>query len=222
MLNERPLYVALGDSLTVGVGSTLFQPNFVKLFHHDLEVYYQTPIERRVFAKNGATTAAILQSLSRPEVMEAVQNANFITLTGGGNDFLKAGKVWLKTGNFSVVLQATQQSLSHFDQMINQIMTIHSNRPIPLMIRVLNLYNPLFYIPETNRWLENYNQRLLSLERYPAVQVADIYHAFSGHEPQLLSFDHIHPNPIGYRVMAQATAALGFELTPFQTSTTFH
>uniref|UniRef100_UPI003393A96B GDSL-type esterase/lipase family protein n=1 Tax=Sporolactobacillus caesalpiniae TaxID=3230362 RepID=UPI003393A96B len=210
-MQTRPLYTAVGDSLTVGVGATIFQPNFVKLYHHELEAYYQTRIERRVYAKNGATTAEISANLSRPDVSEAIRNAQFITLTGGGNDFLKAGRQWMRTGNFSPVIQASEQSLAHFEQMIRQIGVLHKNNPSPFIVRVLNLYNPLFYIPDTNRWLESYNERLNLLEDYPFVRVADIYHAFSGHEPQLLGFDRIHPNPIGYRIMAQVTASLGFE-----------
>ncbi|MCO7127296.1 GDSL-type esterase/lipase family protein [Sporolactobacillus shoreicorticis] len=205
----RPLYVAIGDSLTVGIGSTFFQPNFVKLYHRDLEAYYRTQIEQRVYAKNGATTEGIRHILAQPEVAEAVANASFITLTGGGNDFLKAGRKWMRTGDSSPIIEAAEQSMIHFDQMIRFIDSFHANNPNPFIVRVLNLYNPLFYIPNTNHWLEEYNKQLNDLERYPFVRVADIYRAFSGHEPQLLSFDRIHPNPIGYRVMAQVTAHLG-------------
>jgi len=210
-LRLHPLYVAIGDSLTVGIGSTFFQPNFVKLYHRTLEAYYQTQIERRVYARNGATTEEIRNILSQPEVAESVSNASFITLTGGGNDFLKAGRTWMRTGDTSPIIEASQQSLIQFDQMIQRIDTLHASNPSPFIVRVLNLYNPLFYIPNTNHWLEEYTKRLTGLERYPFVRVADIYRAFSGHEPQLLGFDHIHPNPIGYRIMAQITANLGFE-----------
>ncbi|MCO7176064.1 GDSL-type esterase/lipase family protein [Sporolactobacillus kofuensis] len=210
-MSARPLYVALGDSLTVGVGSTLFQPNFVKLYQQALEAYCQMPIMKRVFAKNGATTVDLFSYSQQPNVREAIQHAQFITLTGGGNDFLRAGRHWLRTGDFSAVRLASQQSLFYIEQMIQRITALHSEQSAPYMIRILNLYNPLFYIPNTNEWLEDYNRHLEELEQYPFVRVADIYHAFTGNEPQLLSFDHIHPNPIGYRIMADVTASIGFD-----------
>ncbi|MCL1631131.1 GDSL-type esterase/lipase family protein [Sporolactobacillus sp. CPB3-1] len=211
MLHVRPLYVAAGDSLTVGIGSTFFQPNFVKWYHHDLESFYRLPVDRQVFAKNGATTDDILSILARPDAAAAIKNAQVITLTGGGNDFLRAGRLWLRTGNAEPVNQAMKSSIAHFEEMVRFIYRLHDNDSSSFMVRILNLYNPLFYIPHTNAWLEQYNERLQSLEKIPSVRVADIFHVFAGREPQLLGFDRIHPNPIGYRLMAEATSALGFK-----------
>ncbi|QAA22076.1 lysophospholipase [Sporolactobacillus terrae] len=204
-LRAEPLYTALGDSLTVGVGSTVFQPNFVKLYQRKLEVYYHIKLQRQIFAKNGATTEQILQSTFRPEIAAAIGRSTFLTITGGGNDFLKAGRYWMKTGDFSAVLQATENSLAHMEQMIYRIHLLHEDSTDSYRVRILNLYNPLFYIPGTNHWLEDYNKRLNQFEDDAHVRIADVYHAFSGYEPQLLGFDHLHPNPIGYRVMAEVT-----------------
>ncbi|GGL53359.1 GDSL-type esterase/lipase family protein [Sporolactobacillus putidus] len=205
-----PLYAALGDSLTVGVGSTIFMPNFVKCFHQSLESFFRQPIARLVFARNGATTGEILESLSRPDVSQAVGSARFITLTGGGNDLLRAGKVWLKTRDNTFILSALHESFANIEQIITKIIDLHSSDPEPFMIRILNLYNPVPYIPESHIWLETFNEKLLSLERFAEVRIADIYHAFYGREPHLLARDHTHPNPLGYRIMADTTARLGF------------
>ncbi|TGA97236.1 lysophospholipase [Sporolactobacillus shoreae] len=210
-LNGNPLYVAIGDSLTVGIGSTFFQPNFVKYYHNILEYHFKRPISKLVFAKNGATTDAILESLRHPDVAQAVHDASFITLTGGGNDLLHAGKSWLRTGNSEMVTGAIQMCLQNMERIIETMVGLHKDVQEPMLIRVLNLYNPMFEIPESVKWLEYYNQSLISLERFPSVRVADVYHAFKGHEPFLLSLDHTHPNPIGYRVIAQTVAGLGFD-----------
>ncbi|WP_239984800.1 GDSL-type esterase/lipase family protein [Sporolactobacillus pectinivorans] len=210
-MNENPLYVALGDSLTVGVGSTFFQPNFVKYYQKSIEYYFRHPVRKLVFAKNGATTQDILSFFSRPEVAGAVHDATFITLTGGGNDLLHARKKWLKFGESTIVSDAIQQCLYNMALIIESILRLRGDVQKPVTIRVLNLYNPMFQIPESRAWLETYNRSLFALERYPSVQVADVYSAFYGHEPYLLSMDHTHPNPVGYRVMAEVAADLGFE-----------
>lgn len=204
------LYTAIGDSLTVGVGSTLFQPNFVRLYQQDLENYIGSPVEKRVFAKNGAITAEILDSLTRPEVAESIQQSDVITVTGGGNDLLRAGKTWIKTGNRDIVAAAIKNCLENMEQIVSQMIRLNSgNGRVPL-IRVLNLYNPFYQVPESYSWLNAYNHELTRLEHHRTVRVADICQAFYGYEPYLLSIDHTHPNPVGYRVIAQTVSRLGF------------
>lgn len=210
-MNRRLLYTALGDSLTVGIGSTLFHPNFVKYYHESLEFYFRQPIERAVVARNGATTDDILARLSDPDIVQLIRNSTFITLTGGGNDLLHAGKIWLRTGDEAQIARSIQHTLENMTRMVNTILQLHDGRDQQLLIRVLNLYNPLFRVPGSRQWIESYNLRLLTLEeRSSSVRVADIYHAFDGYEPLLLSIDRTHPNPEGYRVMASTVANLGF------------
>ncbi|WP_010631395.1 GDSL-type esterase/lipase family protein [Sporolactobacillus vineae] len=204
------LYTAIGDSLTVGVGSTFFQPNFVRLYQQELEYYFRHPVDKRVFAKNGATTAEILASLSRPEVMKGVQEADVITVTGGGNDLLRAGKVWMKTGDREAVAAAIRNCLENMQQIVSLLIRLHSVHDRAPLIRVLNLYNPFYRVPESYGWLHAYNRELSRLEHHPAVRVADICQAFYGYEPYLLSIDHTHPNPVGYRVIARTVGRLGF------------
>ncbi|WP_353947541.1 GDSL-type esterase/lipase family protein [Sporolactobacillus sp. Y61] len=215
---SNPLYVALGDSLTVGVGSTLFYPDFVRQYHRILKDRFRLPVRLKVFARNGATTADILRSLAHPAVSEAVRQAGFITITGGGNDLLRAGRAWLKTGDDSIARTAVRKCLDQMERILSAILDIHQTGP--LMIRVLNLYNPLFHVPGSSLWIEQYNQGLSALERFPFVRTADIYQAFTGYEPYLLSFDHLHPNPAGYRLMTQVVAELGFD--PYQRSGSEH
>ncbi|MFT8319149.1 MAG: GDSL-type esterase/lipase family protein [Sporolactobacillus sp.] len=209
-MSERPLYVALGDSLTVGIGSTLFQPNFVKLYQQSLERYFTQPVQRISFAKNGAVTRQILENLQQPETAAAVHNASFITLTAGGNDLLHAGKNWLKTGDRATLNQAIQECVATIETILRTIFDIHMDNPQPFCVRVLNLYNPMPQIRESYVWLESYNRQLAALERSPFVKIADVYHTFYGREPMLLSFDHTHPNPIGYRMMADTVIQLGY------------
>ncbi|RYL95688.1 lysophospholipase [Sporolactobacillus sp. THM7-4] len=210
-MSEHLFYTALGDSLTVGVGATLFAPNFVRQYRRHLEQALQRPARLRVFAKNGATSEAVLESLSHPEVAYAVGSANAITLTAGGNDFIQAGRVWTASGDSSVIQITLASCYRRIEQIIETIYHLHRENPEPFMIRVLNLYNPMPQMPQSSPILETFNRRLAGLERFPGVKVADIYHAFYGREASLLSFDHIHPNPIGYSIMADTTARLGFD-----------
>lgn len=205
------LYTAIGDSLTVGVGSTFFQPNFVSLYRQDLEYVFKAPVNKLVFAKNGATTADILVTLSRPDVTQGIREADVITLTGGGNDLLRAGKTWMRTGNRKIVAEAIEECLTNMNQIVVTLINLNSDRDKVPLIRVLNLYNPFYQIPESYSWLDSYNHELSLLEQYPTVRVADVCRAFYSYEPFLLSIDHTHPNPAGYRLITQTVSRLGFD-----------
>ncbi|RYM06205.1 hypothetical protein EWH99_03745 [Sporolactobacillus sp. THM7-7] len=92
-MRKHPFYVALGDSLTVGVGSTLFLPDFVAHYRKTLETVLRQPVGLRVLAKNGATTEDILYALQHPEVEKTIREADVITITAGGN-----AVCWLSIG----------------------------------------------------------------------------------------------------------------------------
>lgn len=186
-------------------------PNFVKCFHRDLKSYFQMPVACRKFAKNGATTGDILATLYRPDVARTVASARFITLTGGGNDLLRAGKIWIRMRDRTLLSRALGESHTNIERIIAAMIHLHAGHSESFMIRILNLYNPMPHIPESRLWLEAFNERLLSLERFAEVRVADIYHAFYGRESSLLAMDHTHPNPLGYKIMADTTARLGFD-----------
>ncbi|GGK36423.1 hypothetical protein GCM10010965_31690 [Caldalkalibacillus thermarum] len=85
------LYVAVGDSLTAGIG-TLLKPGFVQLYKQKAERALKRKIQVQVFAKNGASSEDILHMLSRPHLQQAVRKAHLITLSAGGNDLRQAAK----------------------------------------------------------------------------------------------------------------------------------
>ncbi|MFT8872479.1 MAG: GDSL-type esterase/lipase family protein [Sporolactobacillus sp.] len=210
-MSDRLLYTAIGDSLTFGIGSTVFQPNFVKLYREAVEYHFQCSVERRTFAKNGAVAEQILAQLSRPETAEAVAASSFITLTAGGNDMLHASRQWLKSGDGETLYQSINQCVRVIEAILATIFQIHAADARPFCVRLVNLYNPIAQIPGSYAWLDYYNRQIATLERSPMVKIADVYHAFLGREEMLLSFDHIHPNPLGYRIMADTAIRLGYQ-----------
>lgn len=205
-----PLYAAIGDSLTVGVGSTFFTPNFVERYRQRIEQAFNRPVAVQTFAKNGATTEQILASLSDPNVAQAIGQADIITLTAGGNDLIKAGKEFLRTGNTELLQYALSSGSANIEQIIQTIHMLNPPAQHPYIIRLFNLYNPLPGIPEAAPWIQAFNRQLAGFKRFPHIEVVDLYHIFLGHEAFYLSFDHIHPNPRGYEAMADAAAQLGY------------
>lgn len=206
-----PLYLALGDSLTVGVGSGLFAPGFVGCYHQLSEAALKRPICQRVYAKVGATTKEVLQSLEIPEIAAAVHEADIVTITAGANDLIDAAEEFLVNKKATVLESALKISTTNLSKILDKIHAIHAPKDNTYIIRLLNLYNPLPNIPQIDPWIQQFNSHLSHFSSLPHIKIADIYHPFAGHQQALLSADHIHPNSRGYDVMANAVYQLGFD-----------
>ena len=196
-------YVAIGDSLTVGVGARLFGGGFTQRFRWMLEKKTHAPVELSVFAKSGLTTDEILQLFKRSEVRRAIPAAD-ITITGCGNDLVQAVQQYEEGEDENKLLQAVMHCQANFSKMIQEIAQIKRGQHEPYCVYLMNLYNPFPQIPIAGRWLQQYNQQLRLLAANPHVEVVDVYRAFEGHERAYLSIDQFHPNPKGYDAMAEA------------------
>ncbi|MGX9291935.1 GDSL-type esterase/lipase family protein [Bacillus sp. A015] len=197
-------YVAIGDSLTVGVGARLFGGGFAERFRAMLEKKLHTPVELSVFAKSGLTTEEILQLFKRSDVRRAIAKADIITITGCGNDLVQAVQQYEEGGDEKKLLQATLHCQANFSKMIQEIAQIKRGQKQPYCVYLMNLYNPFPQIPIAGRWLQQYNHHLRLLAANPHVEVVDVYRAFEGHERAYLSIDQFHPNHKGYEAMAEA------------------
>lgn len=92
-MDFNPLrYLAIGDSLTVGIGVPLMDPGFVEYYRDLSQQILKKPILYQKYARSGATTEDVLNFTYSPFVMEAVKCANIITITAGGDDLINAAK----------------------------------------------------------------------------------------------------------------------------------
>ncbi|MEH3001602.1 GDSL-type esterase/lipase family protein [Bacillus pumilus] len=196
-------YVAIGDSLTVGVGARLFGGGFAERYQWMLEKKTQASVELSVFAKSGLTTDQILQLFKRSDVRRAIAPADIITITGCGNDLVQAVQQYEEGEDEKKLLQATLHCQANFSKMIQEIAHIKRGQQ-PYCVYLMNLYNPFPQIPIAGRWLQQYNHQLRLLAANPYVEVVDVYRAFEGHERDYLSIDQFHPNHKGYEAMAKA------------------
>jgi len=206
---QRPLhYVAIGDSLTVGIGSDLFHPSFVGYYADLASRALERPVFTDKFARSGATTAEIFNVLYLPAISESLRTSDLVTLTAGGNDLIDAAQAFLLDGNEARLLSASERAIAHIKKIIERIHFLHNPEHHCYAIRLLNLYNPFPSIPQADTWIQSFNRHLNEYARYPHIKIADIYSAFQGRQNALLH--GIHPNDRGYEVMAEVLDSLGY------------
>lgn len=135
-------YVALGDSLTEGVGDETKQGGFVSILADSLKDHYHlTSIHAENAGVAGERSDQILNRVNKEtDLQEALKKADFITMTFGGNDLVKViqrNLLALSVDKFTASQTAYQQSV---EALVKRVRALNSHAPI----YVLGIYNPFY------------------------------------------------------------------------------
>lgn len=203
-------YTALGDSLSVGVGAGLFGTGFVERYEKMIEEDLHIDVYLHVCARSGQTTGEILQMLNQPDHIQRLSKANIITITAGGNDLIDAVLEYYNDPDEQIFLDALATSRNHFRSILERIAELKEGKS-DYMIRIANLYNPVPQVPLAKKWISRFNKHLQQLANEPHVKIADLYSAFQNHTDEYVSVDNIHPNQLGYQVIAEEMRKTGYK-----------
>lgn len=198
--------VALGDSLTKGVGDP-DSKGYVGYLKERLEQDGQS-VKVQNLGISGLESGELVKSVQNPGFHQMFKEASLIVLSIGGNDithsFGGVDKVLGSKGIDEKQVLATQQAYTKNVQTILQTVRTH-NPQAP--IYVLGLYNPFEGLFEdkdqADRMLITWNENLRATAQvFPMVKVVPMFDIFQWNTNQLLAMDHFHPNQQGYKLMA--------------------
>ncbi|SFA91052.1 MULTISPECIES: GDSL-type esterase/lipase family protein [unclassified Bacillus (in: firmicutes)] len=203
-------YVVLGDSLSVGVGSSFFSPGFVQRYRRFAEKALDEQIYLLSFAQSGSKTEDVLLEIQKEFVANRVKEAEIVTVTAGGNDLIDAAREFLNGGNEKQLEKKLNNSIANMKKILENITNIKKHCHHPYIVRVLNLYNPFPNIPLADEGVRRFNRLLKGFSNGDTIIVADIYKIFKNNEGDFLSIDGVHPNDNGYERMAEKIHRLGY------------
>ncbi|HFI0562812.1 TPA: SGNH/GDSL hydrolase family protein [Streptococcus suis] len=214
-------YVALGDSLTEGVGDTTGQGGFVPLLAQSLTNDYGYEVDYQNFGISGNTSNQILKRMKEKQELKTVlQEANLLTITVGGNDLRKV-----------IIKNITNLKLSTFDKpakeygkRLESIIQVARKDNPSLPIYVVGIYNPFFLsLPEltemqviVDKWNTTTEETVAKYENVYFVGINDLlYRGLEGeagisqlNQSQsnnlLFEEDQFHPNNTGYEIIKKA------------------
>ncbi|MFT8316980.1 MAG: SGNH/GDSL hydrolase family protein [Sporolactobacillus sp.] len=195
--------VALGDSLTQGVGDPKDQ-GYVGLTAKGLKKEKQVRSVTVVnYGHMGDTTADLLNVVSRKNVQHSLRQSNTIFLTIGGNDIvevLRAHFMDLHASDFTQEQKTYAANLSHI------LAKVRSLNP-RATIYFFGLYNPFEdYFGKANKdftpVLDRWNLQSKQISKKYRVQFMPTAAIFKGKGDSLFYTDHFHPNKNGYEDMS--------------------
>ncbi|WP_059104542.1 GDSL-type esterase/lipase family protein [Shouchella shacheensis] len=204
-------YLAIGDSLSVGVGSSLLgRGGLVPRYACMTERALGGRVAVEMAARSGLTSEEILTLGTQPQLRRTIFQANIITVTAGGNDLIHAYEWFKRGGDERVLFRVLCEATENLSALVSYVCKVKGSCYEPYMIRVFNVFNPLPALPLADQFVRRLNQHLATLQGHPHVRIVNVYSVFHGRENMLLSSDQIHPNDEGYHLMASQAVRTGY------------
>lgn len=200
IVQEKKLFVALGDSLTRGIGDKEGK-GYTDRVKAILKSNYKQEVVLSNLAISGATTNDLLKELEKKNVIETIAESDAIFLTIGGNDLFPGAD------NISQEMLATYKPdeetfQKNLNQIISKIRKVNKNLPI----YAFGYYNPFHNVPGLDvssslvlKWNTILEQSLMLTSNAYMIPTFDIFY---NQENSYLYTDHFHPNADGYTQMA--------------------
>lgn len=220
-------FVAIGDSLTEGVGDETTSGGYVPLVASTLEEAFSiNSIEIENYGVAGDRSTQILKRINeQQEIQDDIASAEIISVTVGGNDLMKVIQnniLGLSVEKFEKPGEKYQANLT---KLLTTIRQLNSTAPI----YILGIYNPYYiYFPEITEMqtiIDQWNTRTQAVveqeERMYFVPINDlIYQGIISDEEAsevpdadtlnelrnnaIYEGDNFHPNYNGYQLIAKA------------------
>ncbi|MDR1605633.1 MAG: SGNH/GDSL hydrolase family protein [Streptococcaceae bacterium] len=226
LTQKRLNYVAIGDSLTEGVGDQTDQGGFVPLLANTLDDHYGISVVSQNFGVSGNTSTQIYKRMTtQKKIQSAIKKADLITITVGGNDVMKVIRTELANLSEKSFVKPAKTYQKQIEAIFDDIRQYNSEAPV----YVLGIYNP-FYLnfPEITQmqtiiddWNRATQESVAKQKKMYFVPINDLlYRGIAGTEGitssgegtqtiannALFEEDHFHPNNIGYQIMSDAVA----------------
>ena len=217
-------YVAIGDSLTEGVGDTTGQGGFIPLLVNNLNATYGYEVISHNYGVAGNTSKQILTRMQENEdISKNLAKADLMTLTVGGNDVMAV----IRKNLADLDVSTFQKPSKDYQERLRSIIELARNNNKNLPIYILGIYNPFYLnfpeVTEMQTVVENWNKATQKVTKeYKNVYFVPIndllYKGINGEEgivqtsgdqitvinDALFAEDLFHPNNMGYQRMADA------------------
>lgn len=197
-------YLALGDSLTRGVGDEKQDYGYTIRLQKQLEDWPMIKsVELDNRGKNGRRSNQLLTLLKKGHYDEELANADLITITLGGNDVMKIVKKNLFSMEKSMFDKELPKFIKRYDKIVSEIRLRNADVPIIL----IGFYNPMSIVVDEitpfDPIISEWNTEIEKLSQDNSnVCFAPVEDLFVSNEDLVYHVDFFHPNSTGYDRMA--------------------
>ncbi|WP_226376813.1 SGNH/GDSL hydrolase family protein [Oceanobacillus halotolerans] len=195
--------VAIGDSLTQGVGDETKQGGYVGILDESINESEQH-VTFENYGKRGNRSDQLLKRLDEAEITSSLSEADIILITIGANDIMQV----FKENITNLQLDDFMNERTKYEERLNQIVAKLHDVNDHALIYFIGFYNPFnsyfqdieelsLIVDEWNRTTEMVSNNHDNITFIPTVDL------FEGTSEDLLAEDNFHPNYNGYQRIAK-------------------
>ncbi|MFS0861124.1 SGNH/GDSL hydrolase family protein [Fredinandcohnia sp. 179-A 10B2 NHS] len=195
--------VAIGDSLTQGVGDETESGGYVGILNHTFEDN-NLNISIENYGKKGNRTDQLLKRLEKKEIQSSIEKADTVLVTIGANDIMQVAKNNLSNLNMDPFIEEQQGYTERLTAIFTKINELNPDTQIYL----IGFYNPFEQyfseIEELGIIASNWNAAGKTVtDEYENAHFIPVADLFTGAGTSLLADDYFHPNTSGYKLIAK-------------------
>jgi lysophospholipase L1-like esterase len=195
--------VAVGDSLTQGVGDSTGEGGYVGILDKTINQKNQIA-EFENFGHHGDRTDQLLKRLKRPEVSAAVHDADIVLITIGANDIMQV----LKDNITNLTYQKFKEERVYYEGRLRDVLTEITDLNSEAEVYLIGFYNPYdkYFkdIKELALIVNDYNSTGETVTKeFDQVTYIPTKDLFDDPSEDIFADDNFHPNDLGYRKMAK-------------------
>jgi|GEM_PF-1134294 len=195
--------VAIGDSLTQGVGDETENGGYVGILNNTFqENDINITIEN--YGKRGNRTDQLIKRLEKKEIAASIQKADIVFITIGANDIMKIVRNNFMNLHIELFNQEKPKYLERLRVILNKINELNPDTKVYL----IGFYNPFerYFddVEEMQMIVDDWNESSKFVtEEFENVNYIPTSDLFSNSDIELLADDYFHPNTTGYKLMAK-------------------
>lgn len=199
--NKKWKVVAIGDSLTQGVGDETGQGGYVGILNSYLNQDRLVATFKN-YGKRGNRTDQLFVRMKEPDIRQSLKEADIILITIGANDIMQV----LKENFTDITYQAFAEERSHYETRLRDILSDLTDLNPNASIYLIGFYNPFQQyfdrIEELDMIVDDWNNTSKFVAEDYGATFIPTKDLFMNQEVNLFAEDHFHPNHNGYQLIA--------------------
>ncbi|UOQ50177.1 SGNH/GDSL hydrolase family protein [Gracilibacillus caseinilyticus] len=195
--------VAIGDSLTQGVGDEEENGGYVGVLKEQLD---NQSINASIdnFGKRGNRTDHLLKRLEQEEIQDSLKKADTVLITIGANDIMKI----MKDNFVNLTEEPFIEGREPYGERLTAIFDKITSLQPDAKIYLIGFFNPFEQyfgeIEALNQIITRWNNKSLEVtNQFEQVQYIPMQDVFQNEAENVYADDNFHPNHRGYQLIAE-------------------
>lgn len=201
--NQETHVVAVGDSLTQGVGDSTGNGGYVGILDKKISQTNKR-VEFENYGHRGDRSDQLLKRLDDPKVSTAISDADIVLITIGANDIMQV----LKENFTNLNIEEFKDERVHYEKRLKSVFSKIQGLNPDTEIYLIGFYNPYdrYFkdIEELAIIVDEWNSAGKAItEKLDNVTYIPTKDLFDDTDEEIFAEDNFHPNDLGYQRMAK-------------------